>query len=164
MCNPTYAALLTGMCQNRPGEKFEGPLNGKIQFAEGMPEDVTTLAEMLKTEGCKTGVFGKWHLGYQQPFLPSNQGFDKFIGLGSGEGVIIPLSIYGAAKIGKTTANQQWKGAMASILLRAMSRLLAKPTGKTVFSLYIAFGHLFSLARPNEPAHRKQGVSYEDDK
>ena len=41
----------TGMYQNRLGEKFEGPLSGKTQYDEGMPLEVTTMAEMLKSEG-----------------------------------------------------------------------------------------------------------------
>ena len=31
-------------------------------------------------------MFGKWHLGYQPPRMPVNQGFDEFRGLVSGDG------------------------------------------------------------------------------
>ena len=86
MCTPTRAALLSGMYQNRLGEKFEGPLSGKTQYDEGMPLEVVTMAEMLKKVGYTTGMFGKWHLGYQEPFLPANQGFDEFVGLAAGDG------------------------------------------------------------------------------
>ena len=34
--------------------------------------------------GYKTGIFGKWHLGYDPKYNPINQGFDKFIGFVSG--------------------------------------------------------------------------------
>ena len=53
----------------------------------GLPLNETTIAESLKDEGYKTGVFGKWHLGVgkDNEYLPTRQGFDtymvSFIGL-----------------------------------------------------------------------------------
>ena len=40
-----------------------------------------TIAEVLKSAGYATGIFGKWHLGDQPPFLPTRQGFDYFFGI-----------------------------------------------------------------------------------
>ena len=39
------------------------------------------MAEMLKAQGYKTAIFGKWHLGHHPEFLPMNHGFDEFIGI-----------------------------------------------------------------------------------
>jgi len=86
MCTPTRAALLTGKYQNRFGEKFEGPLSGKTQYDQGLPLQAITIPEYLKEGGYATGMFGKWHLGYQEPYLPTNQGFDEFVGLAAGDG------------------------------------------------------------------------------
>ena len=36
-----------------------------------------TMAEMLKTKGYSTGLFGKWHLGDNYPCRPMDQGFDE---------------------------------------------------------------------------------------
>ena len=47
----------------------------------GLNPEETTIAEILKTKGYATACFGKWHLGHQEPFLPTNQGFDVFFGL-----------------------------------------------------------------------------------
>jgi arylsulfatase A-like enzyme len=44
----------------------------------------TTFAEALKKLGYTTGVFGKWHLGYNVEFNPAKQGFDEFRGYVSG--------------------------------------------------------------------------------
>ena len=86
MCTPTRAALLTGMYQQRFGAMFEGPLSGDTQYDKGLPLTAFTIAEALKDAGYVTGMFGKWHLGYQPPFLPTHQGFDEFRGLVSGDG------------------------------------------------------------------------------
>ena len=42
------------------------------------PEKVT-VAEMLKTAGYSTGIFGKWHLGEDQSHHPMAQGFDEAV-------------------------------------------------------------------------------------
>jgi arylsulfatase A-like enzyme len=47
----------------------------------GLHPDETTIAEVLKTVGYATGIFGKWHLGDQPEFLPTRQGFDVFFGI-----------------------------------------------------------------------------------
>jgi len=39
------------------------------------------VAEVLKKAGYVTGCIGKWHLGDQPEFLPTNQGFDYYYGL-----------------------------------------------------------------------------------
>lgn len=86
MCTPTRAALLTGQYQQRFGEQFEGPLSGTEDYDTGLPLEARTIAEALSDEGYATGMYGKWHLGYHPPFMPSNQGFADFRGLTSGDG------------------------------------------------------------------------------
>ena len=47
---------------------------------EGINENDPTIAELLKPLGYKTGQFGKNHLGDQDEHLPTNHGFDEFMG------------------------------------------------------------------------------------
>jgi len=49
--------------------------------AKGLNPDEITIAEVLKSAGYRTGMFGKWHLGDQPEFLPTRQGFDEFFGI-----------------------------------------------------------------------------------
>ena len=47
---------------------------------EGINENDPTIAELLKPLGYGTGQFGKNHLGDQDEHLPTNHGFDEFMG------------------------------------------------------------------------------------
>ncbi|HUX55561.1 MAG TPA: sulfatase-like hydrolase/transferase [Bacteroidales bacterium] len=80
---PTRAALMTGNYQQRAG------LEGVISAQEGkriygISESETTMPEIFREAGYKTGIFGKWHLGYKPEFNPVHHGFDNFYGYLSG--------------------------------------------------------------------------------
>ncbi len=79
VCAPTRAGLLTGRYQQRFG--FCTAADSRA----GLPRFETTLAVLLRNSGYATGVFGKWHVGYKQPYWPLERGFDTFYGfLGHG--------------------------------------------------------------------------------
>ncbi len=40
-----------------------------------------TIAEVLRSQGYRTGAFGKWHLGDRPEFLPPQHGFDEYFGI-----------------------------------------------------------------------------------
>ena len=48
----------------------------------GLPHEETTIAEVLRSHGYTTAMFGKWHLGLGRGkrFLPTNHGFSHFLG------------------------------------------------------------------------------------
>jgi arylsulfatase A-like enzyme len=77
VCSASRAALLTGAYPNRVG--IQGALNHTAKH--GLSPSEMTIAEVLKTRGYATAIYGKWHLGHQQPFLPLQQGFDEYLGL-----------------------------------------------------------------------------------
>jgi len=82
VCSPTRAALLTGRYQQRCG--IEGVVTAAKHRHTGMALEEVTFAEVLKRCGYATGIFGKWHVGYNVEFNPARQGFDEFIGYVSG--------------------------------------------------------------------------------
>jgi len=77
VCSASRAALLTGCYHERVG--ISGALGPGSKV--GLDPEETTLAELLSDQGYRTGIFGKWHLGDKRPFLPLQQGFDRFYGI-----------------------------------------------------------------------------------
>ncbi|WP_439556246.1 sulfatase-like hydrolase/transferase, partial [Dyadobacter sp.] len=77
VCSASRAALLTGCYPNRVG------IYGALGPAQpiGLNPKEETIAEILKAQGYATGIFGKWHLGSEQEFLPLQQGFDEYYGV-----------------------------------------------------------------------------------
>ena len=77
VCSASRAALMTGCYSNRVG--IAGALfpNSLV----GLNPNEETIAEVLKKSGYVSGIFGKWHLGYQREFLPLQQGFEEYLGL-----------------------------------------------------------------------------------
>jgi arylsulfatase len=47
----------------------------------GLALGETTIAGMLKETGYRTSCIGKWHLGTQPEYLPTNRGFDEYFGI-----------------------------------------------------------------------------------
>src|SRR6188508_3339731 len=56
-CSPTRSALLTGR------HEFKNGVTHTILERERLTLKATTLAQVLKSAGYATGIFGKWHLG-----------------------------------------------------------------------------------------------------
>jgi arylsulfatase A-like enzyme len=72
-CSPTRAALLTGRYSTRTGVWHT--INGRSM----MRTEELTMPEVFKANGYATAMIGKWHLGANYPFRPSDQGFDHTI-------------------------------------------------------------------------------------
>ncbi len=77
VCSISRAQLLTGCYGARisvPGVYFPAGANG-------LNPDEATIADRLKPLGYATMCIGKWHLGDQPEFLPTQQGFDHYFGI-----------------------------------------------------------------------------------
>ncbi|MEM8767874.1 MAG: arylsulfatase [Pseudomonadota bacterium] len=75
-CTAGRSAFITGQHPVRTGLTKVGIPGSELGI---QPED-PTLAELLKPLGYATGQFGKNHLGDRDEFLPTNHGFDEFLG------------------------------------------------------------------------------------
>jgi len=77
-CAPTRAALMSG---RRP---FEVGVTHTVLQRERMALAVVTFPQALQSAGYHTGLFGKWHLGDEDAYLPQNRGFDQVLMHGAG--------------------------------------------------------------------------------
>ena len=77
VCSASRAGILTGCYPNRIGIHNAFMPNA----IKGLNHSEITIAEMLKPLGYSTAIFGKWHLGDHQDYLPLNHGFDEYYGI-----------------------------------------------------------------------------------
>ncbi len=77
-CAPTRCAFMTGRHEFRSG------VTHTIHERERMSLKATTLAQVLKSAGYTTGIFGKWHLGDEPAYQPNRRGFDEVFIHGAG--------------------------------------------------------------------------------
>ncbi len=81
VCSASRAGLMTGKMPTRAGV----PANVSCMFGRpGMPTEQYTIAELFHDAGYRTGLFGKWHLGYSPETIPTAQGFDEHYGIMGG--------------------------------------------------------------------------------
>ena len=77
VCSASRASLMTGSYSERVG--VQGAL--LPWDLKGLDPKTETIAKMLKRQGYTNAVFGKWHLGHTEKYLPLQNGFDEYAGL-----------------------------------------------------------------------------------
>ncbi len=82
VCSPTRFALMTARYQYRLRGAAEEPINSKSRTSTtlGLPPSHPSLPSLLKEQGYRTALIGKWHLGYPPAFGPLRSGYDEFFG------------------------------------------------------------------------------------
>lgn len=79
VCSPSRAAFFSGKYPSQVGVNDFLMLNEK--YADrGLDTSVILWPQILKNNGYKTGLIGKWHLGEDEKRHPTNRGFDYFVG------------------------------------------------------------------------------------
>lgn len=160
VCAPTRASLLTGRYYQRTGV-HDTYNNGAIMASEEV-----TLAEVLGQNGYETGIVGKWHLGDNYPFRPSEQGFRySYIHGGGGvgqpgdliENFTRPDSSYFNTVVLENNEKVYPKGYCTDIFTDAALEFLKKKRGKPFF-LYVSYN------APHDPLQlpRKYEDIYKD--
>ena len=107
--SPSRAGLLTGRLGVRNG--MYGKKIGVLMEMDkdGMPASEVTLPEMLKDNGYKTAMLGKWHLGEHEEHLPTRHGFEQSYG------ALVSNDMYWTEKYGtiqemmKAYTEKNWK-------------------------------------------------------
>ena len=72
-CAPTRSALMTGRYSDRVGVWHT------VQGRNMLRKREVTMADVFKSNGYATGMFGKWHLGDCYPYRPEDRGFQHCI-------------------------------------------------------------------------------------
>ncbi len=75
-CTAGRSSFITGQSVFRTGLSKVGLPGAEL----GLKEEDPTIAAILKNFGYATGQFGKNHLGDRDEHLPTNHGFDEFLG------------------------------------------------------------------------------------
>ncbi|WP_324749814.1 arylsulfatase [Sphingomonas sp. LY54] len=90
LCAPTRSMLLSGVDNHQNGLGTMPPMHSTNQYMQPGYEGplnhrVMTIAEVLKGEGYRTYMAGKWHLGAIDGYRPEDRGFERvFSFLGGG--------------------------------------------------------------------------------
>ncbi len=156
-CSPTRAGLLTGRYPFRTG------VVGVTQIEHLMNTSEQTIAEILGSNGYRTGIFGKWHLGDNYPMRPTDQGFQEALvhkGGGIGQDAGPADNSYFDPTLEQNNVSKKFKGYCDDIFTDAAIDFI-KQSGKKPFLAYLATNlpH-FPLDVPDSRAdpYRKKGL------
>ena len=158
VCTPSRAALMTGRYPIKVGM----PGNLGPDSPGGLSLEERTLAEALKEVGYKTAAYGKWHLGSVPGFMPTDRGFDEYLGILYSNDMMPPwvntdrpLELYHNDQpvehpVDQTTLTKRYTEAAINFILSA---------GKEPFFIYLphSMPHLPIYASPEFEGKSKGG-------
>jgi arylsulfatase A-like enzyme len=93
VCAPSRAGIMSG----RIDIGFEANIPEDPNPNTGLDANLKTMADMLKGAGYSTFCIGKWHLGADPQFYPTQRGFDYFCGLRAGSRSYFPNAAHDAS-------------------------------------------------------------------
>jgi arylsulfatase A-like enzyme len=90
---------------------------------QGLRPTGRSLPQLLKNNGYRTALIGKWHLGYKTEFSPIAHGFDYFFGFKSGSSTTTSTPIRAVSTIcSRTRADTCDRGTRLTCSPSARSR------------------------------------------
>ncbi len=79
VCTPSRASIMTGRLAENLG------ITSALMGDGGLEPHTPTVAQRLRATGYRTGLIGKWHLGYSPDRGPNQLGFERFFGFRGGK-------------------------------------------------------------------------------
>ncbi|MBA6314489.1 arylsulfatase [Cellulophaga baltica] len=156
-CSASRAALLTGRYPYRTG------VTAVTQVDHFMNNSEVTLAEILSENGYRTGIFGKWHLGDNNPMRPTDQGFQEALvhkggGIGQAAGPV--GNTYFNPILEHNNVSKKYTGYCDDIFTDATLDFISKKDDKPFFAYLATNLPHFPLQVPEKRAevYRKMGL------
>jgi arylsulfatase len=155
-CSPTRSALMTGR------HEFKNGVTHTILERERLTLKATTVAQVLRSAGYVTGIFGKWHLGDEPERWPDQRGFEEMFihgcgGIGQsypGSCGDVPGNSYFDPAILHNGKFEKTRGYCTDVFFGQALRWIESVKGKKPFFCYVT---------PNAP-HAPLHVRPEDEK
>ena len=148
VCSPSRAGLMTGRYQQRFG--FDNNLPPGRQ--DGVDLGETFGVKRLRKLGYRTGLIGKWHLGYPPAYQPNERCFDLFHGLLQGSRSYYPMKDPSAHRvIQRNGAPLPEEGYVTDRLGDAACRFIEENRDEEPFYLFVSF------TAPHGPLQPRKG-------
>ena len=161
VCSASRASLMTGSYAERVG--VQGALSP--WNVTGLDPDRETIAKLLKRYGYTNAIFGKWHLGHKEKYLPLQNGFDEYAGLICSNDMW-PVDYDGNPLIGEKRSYYPpmafWRGNEPSEKIESLKdqgKLTTKITELAVDFISRNKNHPFFLYVPHPMPHQPIAVS-----
>eukprot|EP00903_Cladosiphon_okamuranus_P009879 g9384.t1 len=98
ICTPARASLMTGRYAARFGMQYSIVETGAPW---GLPVSEKIFPQYMKDAGYDTHMVGKWHLGsFDKSYIPSERGFDSYLGYLEGQGMYWTHQVIDAEEYG----------------------------------------------------------------
>lgn len=160
LCSPTRVALMTGRYQQRYGVEY---VFTPRSAGKGLSPSVPTLSSLLRKAGYRTGIFGKWHLGWEPEFSPLKHGFDEFFGLrGSDHDHYSHRAIEGHPDLWDGDKPVEMEG-YTTDLIEQRACAFAGRASDVPFFLYVPFNAVhWPFQRPGKPQDVRTAATWYD--
>lgn len=159
VCSPTRCGLLTGRYQQRAGIEWALMPADRPKGLEASRD--VTLPRIFRDAGYRTGMFGKWHLGWEKSQRPLAHGFEEFFGILSGN-----VDMYShrrredTADLWEQDEPVEREGYLTELIADRAVRWLER-VQREPFFLYVPFNAVhWPFNPPNDPASRRNDINW----